>query len=315
VDDLRAKTDMANADEVAGNQLKFQIESINSAGGASLARITSGVGVTPIVSVPLTTYLSNASTGVINKTDRLLWTPPSNTNGRVLGFSVKALQCNGAAGACGSANDKASVTAMNVNLQISRSNAAPTFVNAVGADPDILGAVEDVPFVINYNTLFANYPGSDSDLGVLTYRLSLINSTTGTFKKVSGGVSSDITLGVSVDINPGESILWTPVLNETTTPRSLFTVTLVDSEGAVSTASRTVKAVVTPVNDAPAYVGSTNLLVSTTKNIAAGRVITWADIKAAVPTTDVDGADNDISYRIENVGSGLINKGATKARC
>ncbi|NBW82431.1 hypothetical protein EBR21_11820, partial [bacterium] len=289
-DDLRAKTDMANADETSGNQLKFQIDSINTTGGASLARITSAVGVTPVTTTPLTTYTTSASTGVISKTDRLLWTPPTNTNGRVLGFSVKALQCNGTAGACGSANDKPSVTAMNVNFQISRANAAPTFTNA-GAN--ILGAVEDVPFVITYNTLLANYPGSDTDLGVLTYRLSLINSTTGTFKKVVGGSSTDITLGMIVDINPGESVLWTPVLNEASSPRALFNVVLVDSEGAVSTASRTVTAEVTAVNDAPDYVGSTNLLLpQTTKNVAAGRVITWDDIKTAVPATDVDGSAN-----------------------
>ncbi|NBX19095.1 MAG: hypothetical protein EBR09_17265, partial [Proteobacteria bacterium] len=284
--------------------------SIPTVGGAKLERITSALGASPVTTIQLTAYgTGTESTGLISKTDRLLWTPPVNTNGRVTAFSVVALQCNSNTAACNGANDNQSVSTVSVNVSISRTNAAPTF-SAVGTS--LLGAMEDVPYIITYNSLLSNYAGTDSEPGVLTYRVSLLNSTTGTFKKISGGTPSNITFGVSANINPGESIEWTPVANAADTPRDLFDISLVDSEGAVSTDTRRVSAVVGAINDAPDYVGSTNLLTSTTKNVLAGRLITWDNVVAAVPATDVDGSPNDISYRIENIGSGIIHKGTAK---
>ncbi|NCV63968.1 MAG: hypothetical protein EBW49_08685, partial [Betaproteobacteria bacterium] len=94
-DDLRSKSDAANTDETAASQLKFKIISIPTVGGAKLERITSALGASPVTTIQLTAYgTGTESTGLISKTDRLLWTPPVNTNGRVTAFSVVALQCN-----------------------------------------------------------------------------------------------------------------------------------------------------------------------------------------------------------------------------
>ncbi|NBS13013.1 MAG: DUF11 domain-containing protein, partial [Gammaproteobacteria bacterium] len=69
-------------DETASNQLKFKLIEIPSAGGAKLERITSAEGATTVTTQLLTVYgAGNETTGLVSKGDRLLWTPPADTNG------------------------------------------------------------------------------------------------------------------------------------------------------------------------------------------------------------------------------------------
>ncbi|NBW83390.1 hypothetical protein EBR21_16700, partial [bacterium] len=273
---LRDLTNAVSADESVAQPLSFKIKAIH---GGTLSKTASLVSTGLPFSM---TSDSTIATAMIYKGDSFSWTPPAGANGRIRGFTIVASQSFPVYGGITPAN-KDSLTSVDVNFQVSRTNNLPTFKNA-GAP--INGGAEDMPQVISYNNLVANYPGEDTETGVLKYQITELSNPSASYSRQyfngSGNrVVADLTnANLPIDIGPGESIIYSPVLNDATAVQNIVKVKLKDGDGALSAADKVVQLLVTSVNDAPTY-GAISALPSTTKNVATGFKISYATLKAA----------------------------------
>lgn len=237
---LRDKSvNFASADENPPPQtLKYKLKSIPSTSG-KVYRITSPVGA-PVV----TEELNTTTLSLINPSDRLIWSPVASAYGRVMGFTVTALFEHPLTGGV---TFQESVQAIPVYFNLARVNTPPEFV---GAGSAISGAFEDVPFILSYDRLLSNYPGTDTESGVLTYQIQTLPND-GVYKKLSGASVTTLTVAsLPAAILPGEAILWTPPAAYNGT-KEIFTVKLRDSDNATSTQTKSINVIVSAVNDVP----------------------------------------------------------------
>ncbi|NBW82847.1 hypothetical protein EBR21_13945, partial [bacterium] len=293
-ENLRDKSvSFASPDETPTARLKFKVKSIPATSG-KLYRITSALG-DPVVTEELNT------TSIIAPADRLLWSPVASAYGRVIGFTTTAIFEHPLTGGV---TFQESVQAVPVYFNLARVNTPPQFANA---GTKITGAYEDVPYILTYDKLLSNYPGTDTESGALTYMIQTLPND-GVYKKLSGSsVSPAITVGnLPLALLPGEAILWTPPANFSG-DKEIFTAKLRDNDNAVSTETKSIVVQVTGVNDLPEYAANYYKLPGTSKNFSGGQVITWAQVAAAIPATDQE--SDAISYRIESVGSGTLRLG------
>ncbi|NBX18309.1 MAG: hypothetical protein EBR09_13180, partial [Proteobacteria bacterium] len=282
----------ASPDETPTARLKFKVKSVPATSGI-LYRITSAVGD------PVVTEVLNPSS-IIAPSDRLIWSPVASAYGRVIGFTATAIFEHPLTGGV---TFQESVQAVPVYFNLARVNTPPVFANA---GVKITGAFEDVPYILPYDKLLSNYPGSDTETGALTYVIQTLPND-GVYKKLSGSSVNIVTVAnLPLALLPGEAILWTPPANYNG-DKEIFTVKLRDNDNAVSSETKSIVVQVTAVNDLPAYAANFYKLPNTTKNISGGQLITWSQMAAAIPATD---QENDvISYRIESVGSGTLRLG------
>ncbi|NBX18443.1 MAG: hypothetical protein EBR09_13885 [Proteobacteria bacterium] len=305
---LRDLTNAASADESIANPLSFKIKTIH---GGSLSKTGSLVSTgMPFAMTDDTTL----STALIYKGDSFSWTPPAGANGRIRGFTIVATQSFPAYLGSTPAN-KDSLSSVDVNFQVARANTLPVFKNA---GTPVNGGAEDMPQVISYNQLVANYEGEDAETGVLKYQITELSNASASYsRQYFDGSGNRVVAALTnallpVDIGPGESIIYRPVLNDAAAVQNIVRVKLKDGDGSLSAADRVVQLLVTSVNDAPTY-GAISALPSTTKNIATGFAISYATLKAAVNVVDPDTAASSIEFRIESVNSGSLRGGATNA--
>ncbi|NBW82399.1 hypothetical protein EBR21_11655, partial [bacterium] len=310
-DTLRSNAVMSNVDETGANKMWFKVTAVEPSYNQQLtgSLVGSLLEIKPSGAASFTAVTTPLSNVFIKPGDQLRWTPNKGAYGKLYGFKVAAYQDNGTGPA------KQSVTDVAVNFSTVKVNSAPKFVNADGNDTTISSAVEDTPYVLNYNQLAANYPGTDLETGALTYQIVNIPSANGVYRKVSAAGTSTLTSGVNaVDLNPGDSILWTPPLNISGVAQNLFEVMLKDADGAFTSSSRMVKINITAVNDAPSYGTPVLKLLGdagTSKNISGGQTITYANVLAAIPVSDIE--NDTVDFRIESIGSGVLRKGSTNS--
>ncbi|NDF51077.1 MAG: hypothetical protein EB116_13495, partial [Betaproteobacteria bacterium] len=285
-DQLKLKTDVSSPDANSTYPVKFKITSL---GSGVLKRITSAVGVTPEAYQVLDTTTNN----MIAKDERFVFSPTAGAYGRFKGFGIAASQQN-----AGSTIE--SVNSVDVNFVAGKVNALPVFSATAGNTP-IPNGVEDVPLIISYNDLATYYGATDAETGALTYQIVSLPANSSTYVKKSGGTTTTI-LAAPVDINPGDTITWTPPLNADTTPQTIFTVKVKDGDGALSATSQVVQATMTAVNDTPIYGSPIVNLAGSAKN--ANVTFTYANVVAAIPYSDVEG--DAAEYRIESLGSGSL---------
>jgi len=216
--------------------------------------------------------MSTAEKSILSQGETYVFTPVSTAYGKFKGFGISVLQQN----ATGTLE---SVNSVDVNFVAGQVNTLPVFTSAGTALPN---AVEDVPFVISYNDLATNYGGFDPETGALTYQIISLPANSSTYAKTSGGTTTPFTSG-PIDINPGDTITWTPPANADAATQTIFTVKLKDGVGALSSADRTVQALVQAVNDTPIYGSPITNLADGSKNTNV--TITHANVLAAIPYT------------------------------
>ncbi|NBO39296.1 hypothetical protein EBU99_12020, partial [bacterium] len=278
-DDLKLKSDVVSPDANSTYPVKFRITAL---GGSGTIQRTSGTAETM--------DLSSLSKSLIASGETFVITPTAGIYGRFKGFSIKAYQENA------SGSPLESVNSVDVNFVAGKVNSIPTFTAAGTA---LAGGAEDTPYVISYNALMANYPGSDNETGVLKYQvIALSNAAASYSRQYFNGAGNRVTAALTnadlpIDIGPGESIIYSPVLNDATATQDVVSVKLKDGDGALSAAAKTVQLLVTSVNDAPTY-GAISSLPSTTKNVSGGLTISYATLKTAVNVVDPDTAANSI---------------------
>ncbi|NBO39366.1 hypothetical protein EBU99_12370, partial [bacterium] len=283
-DALRLKTNATDAEEpLPTKTLKFKLKSITG----TLRRNTSPTGTTPNW---VTLNTSDPVLSVINPGDKLDWKGADTASGKLPAFSIVALDTAGAV----------SVGDRTVYIQIDPVNADPTFLTlAAGAPTTLTGASEDSPFIIHHQMLANLFPGTDNESGVLSYEITSFGEGLSWYK----GATQVTTGMLPLAINPGESVTWTPNANANGLKKA-FSVRLRDENGGVSTEIKDINVLIAAVNDAPVYGSTVSNLADSTKNKAGGQAITYADVAAAIPATDLEG--NAIEYRIEGIGAGSL---------
>jgi len=100
------------------------------------------------------------ATGNISKTFR--WTPPLNGTGDYVVMTLRAFDGN-----------DFSVSAVDVRMSVSGSNAAPKLANTtinLGEISGTTGTKQNVPLVISYDTLLARSGATDSDFTPVSFK-------------------------------------------------------------------------------------------------------------------------------------------------
>jgi RHS repeat-associated protein len=103
---------------------------------------------------------------------------------------------------------------------------------------------QNITFPIDYDTLLAASDAADPDNDPISFKLNTISS--GTLTKAGAAVTAGTTL-----IGPGESVEWTPPLNQNGSAMSAFTVAARDPSGLESSPAVQVKVEVDPANTPP----------------------------------------------------------------
>ena len=274
-DALRIKTDAADAEEpLPSKTLKFRIKSISG----TLRRNT-GTTANPVWE---TLSAGTTPLSVINPADQLDWKGANTASGVLPGFSIVAFDSAGAE----------SVGDRTVYFKIDPVNADPSFVTLAGGAPTSLaGASEDSPFIINHQMLATLFPGQDNETGVLSYEITSLGEGISWHKG-----ATQVTTGLlPLAIRPGESVTWTPNLNANGL-KPAFTVRLLDENAGVSTETKVINVLLAPVNDTPQYSTPQVNLADSTKNKVGGQAISYAEVVAALPVTDLE--NNASEYRI-----------------
>lgn len=243
-----------------------------------------GDRITFVVESVVTGTLRKGSANVVpNNTtvgsgESLVWTPPSNRNGTVGAFRVKAY-------------DGVSTSANAVLVQVSTTdvNNAPT-LSSINVLP---GAIEDTPFLINYSDLIGASDEADPDGDVLSFRVEQVLS--GSMTKNGLAVVPGVTT-----VAAGETLRWVPAAGANGNLNAM-SVRVQDSHGATSASAVNVVVATAAVNDAPSL---------TTIQTLSGAVedapfaISYEALRAASNASDSDG--DAISFRIEAVVSGTL---------
>lgn len=246
--------------DAEGNPISFRVESLVS---GSLTKNGSAVV---------------AGSTLLGTGESLVWTPASNANGNIVGFTVKAWD-----------GTLASNTALNVTFYVAPVNDAPTLTTISS-----FSGTEDSVLTINYSTLLAASDAADVDYDALSFVIQSVSS--GTLTKNGVAVTPGSTL-----ISSGDSVVWTPDANANGL-LSAFTVQAWDgsllSAGAVQ-----VSVNATAVNDAPTMntYSETNHM---TPNTSAAFL--YSPYLAATSATDVDG--DTIQFLIVSVPGGTLTK-------
>jgi len=280
---LRAKTNAYDAEEVpeVAQTLKFKLKTIDTTKG-NLYAFGDNLFANP--------YAANA---LINPGDSLIWKPDAATVGYVAAFTVVAFD---------GTSESVSPVAVNINIP---ANTAPTFVSTAAFIP---GGREDVPYYIDYNVLFQYFPGNDSQTGTLGYRLTDIPTATGTLSQ--NGVT--ITSGNLPTLYPGDApLVWTPA-SAANGIQQAFKMKLWDGTD-LSAVEATVNVSLASVNNAP-VISSASALTSVAKN--SNKAIIFSDVFNAIsfvdrdygPTKHAIGANPNLKFRIESVGSGTLRQ-------
>ena len=291
-DELKLKADEVSPDANVTYPVQFKI---TSAGSGVLSR-----------TLPSASALSTNS--VLSQGETYQFTPTSTAYGKFKGFGISVVQQN-------AAGSLESVNSVDVNFVASKVNTLPTF-SASGTP--LSGGSEDSPFVVSYNQLVANYGGTDSETGVLRYHVTALSNASASYSHQSiDGIGNRVVSALTaaqlpIDIGPGESIIYSPVLNDATAVQNIMSVKLKDGDNSLSAADRIVQVLVTSVNDAPTY-GVLSALPSTTKNVTGGLTISYATLKTAVNVVDPDTAASSVEYRIESVNSGTLRGGISNS--
>ena len=253
----------ADEDDIDSGALSFRIESVTS---GTLKQ--NGTNV-----VPGSTLLRNS--------ESWSWTPATNVNGSAIGaFTIRAWD--------GSA---ASTTALQVNIDVSAVNDAPTLTTLSTLE----GAVEDQPFTISYTTLKNASDIADVDSTNVSFRVEALNS--GTLTKNG----TNIVVGTTL-LSTNETLTWTPAANTNGTVAA-FAVKAWDNSAA-STTSVQINVDVIAVNDAPTLF-SIQTLTGAVQNTPFN--ISYATLLNAAQVSDPDSGDA-IRFRIESITSGSLTK-------
>ncbi|MCX6857074.1 MAG: tandem-95 repeat protein, partial [Verrucomicrobia bacterium] len=185
---------LANEFDVDGDAISFRIESVSS---GTLTKNGSAI-------TPGSTLLSSG--------ESIVWTPPTDVNGHISAFTIKAWD-----------GELASDATHTLFVNLTAVNDAPTLTSI----STLTGATEDEPFGIHVATLETAANEADAESGV-SFRIESV--TSGTLTK--GGIA--VTPGTTL-ISEGESVAWTPAANANGT-LAAFTVKAWDGEYASATA-------------------------------------------------------------------------------
>jgi hypothetical protein len=285
---LRAKSNVFDAEESPEvlQTVTFKITSIDTTKGNLYAASDTGFAT------PLVAGQEIAPSNGTNKFASIVWKPDANTVGFTAAFTVKAFD---------GTSESASAVAVNINIPI---NTAPQFVSVA---PFIPSGVEDVQYFIDYNVLSQYFPGTDGQTGTLGYKLTSVASAVGTLSQ--NGVT--ITGANLPELYPGSApLVWTPPV-ATNGILEAFKMKLTD--GSDLSAEATVNVSVASVNNPP-VISSVSALTSVAKT--SNKSITFTDVFNAINFIDRDfgatkhaiGANPNLKFRIESVGSGTLRK-------
>ncbi|POB00800.1 DUF4347 domain-containing protein, partial [Halopseudomonas oceani] len=191
-----------------------------------------------------------------------------------------------------------STAAVSLGTSITPVNDIPVLDNTTGT---VTGATEDTAKTITHAQLQALANASDIDDASVSYRVDSILS--GTLRKDSGGVLSDVIAGVTV-VGPGESLVWLPDSNANGL-LSAFTVKAIDSQNAVSTASMQVSVDVAAVNDPVAITGKSSVTLNEDSSILING-FTLTDIEGDNVTIRISSSHGNLT--LDNSGSVSVSQ-------
>ena len=213
----------ANEGDVDGDTLSFKIVAIST-------------GTLTVNGAPAT-----AGTTIVSSGDTLVWTPAANANGNLNAFTIVATD-----------GTLESASAVQVTVAVSPVNDIPTLTTI----SNLTGGQENQTYEITYDSLLSAANEADVEGSTISFRIEAV--TAGTLTKGGVAVTASTTL-----LGPGESLIWTPVLNADGTTAA-FTVVAFDGS-ATSATPVTVNVVLATDTTAPSVpVGMT--AVNITKN-------------------------------------------------
>ncbi|MFZ9519255.1 MAG: hypothetical protein ACO3A4_02155, partial [Silvanigrellaceae bacterium] len=219
------------------------------------------------------------------------WTPDVDSNGILTAFTIVARDSAGGE----------SVAELPVTVQVNSVNNLPYFANTLPVLPLPDSGTEDSGLVITHEMLRTAFPGLDSvkEPGLLSYAIVAAPGTpnvpefvpspnNSSFKKNGVSVDPAILPASPVVIQPGESVVWTPALNQNGSIAA-FDIRLLDSAGGFSVDSKRVVVNVVAVNDSPVIVGTAKLRVEMSTFSLTGTITTNSDFITNISDTkDID---------------------------
>ena len=308
-----ADNDFAPANPTA-NDISYRIESVRS---GTLRKVSGDLALN-IISGDTSTMplIVNSNANGSTRLSSVHWTPALNAEGAQVVMSVRAFD----------GTDYAATT-QNITITVNTGNSKPVITNTAvtfgAAGNGTSGTTQNSQLPITYSTLLTQSGATDSDGNVIWFKLTALS--TGKIKL--NGTEYAALPGTDLYVKPGETLVWSPALNDTGVDAltvSAFTVQAYDGMPTTSLSDNTmaVSVNVSAVNQAPTIAASwTYEAGADSRNKPVP--ISFADLAENLSVADVEdvvgtGANrfDTMKLRIEEqlTGQGLlIGSGATVA--
>ncbi|NBX15726.1 MAG: hypothetical protein EBR09_00010 [Proteobacteria bacterium] len=204
---IRDIVTLTDDDGTPANQLKYRIEYVNSGilriGNANTGALVDAPSVKPFIT-------AIAGTAGSNEYDVYNWTPPLNATGSFVVMTLRAFD----------GVDYSASTA-DVVVSVEGLNAKPTINNGFTlGDNSTSGTKQNVPLLINYNTLLAQSQAGDTDLTPVYFRITHLDS--GSLKVGSQTYTTAGAISPPALVGPGENIVWRPAQEDYHPARAAF---------------------------------------------------------------------------------------------
>jgi hypothetical protein len=160
---------------------------------------------------------------------------------------------------------------------------------------------------ISFSALSAAAPATDADGQVVKYKVTSVSSGSLTLAGVA--YTSASTMPATAYLSAGETLLWSPPVNDETSPQTAFTIKASDGNLDNSTAV-TVKVNVSPFNTATTIAGPYTV-TGVTRN--AWKEVTFANLISYLGVSDVETTPTSLILQVESLSSGQSLKIGTSS--